>query len=208
MHKTLLKQLDACLTAMTSREEKIRVINEFRRVLHDLSPFNHEPVDGIQWVSGKDIISNDYNPNVMAPAEKRLLQHSLETDGFTQPLVVTPVDGGYQIVDGFHRYTTGKASPLSEQRRAGYFPVTLINIASQGYAERVASTVRHNRARGKHKVTAMSDIVRDLVRQGWDNNRIARELGMDADEVLRLKQIGGLAELFEDETFSESWTVK
>lgn len=157
------------------------------------------------WISANNIIANDYNPNTVAPAEKKLLKHSLDKDGFTQPIVAANADGHYLIVDGYHRYSLGKKN--LKEKLFGYLPVALVNESSQGIAEQVAMTIRHNRAWGKHIVNAMSDIVRDLTRHGWGEERIAAELGMDADEILRLKQLSGLAELFLDTSFSEAWTV-
>ncbi|EAM0989036.1 hypothetical protein FRO55_004766 [Salmonella enterica] len=115
---------------------------------------------------------------------------------------------GYSVVDGYHRMQLGKHKPRLRERLKGYLPVVLVHQESGGDAERRAATVRHNRARGQNAVTAMSDLVRDLARLGWEDGRIAKELGMDAEEVLRLKQISGLAELFGDETFSQAWTVE
>ena len=187
---------------------KIKAINELKSLIHQHSPFCREPVDCVLWVEAKTVEANDYNPNVMAPMEKRLLEHSIELDGFTQPVVVARQQRRHLVVDGFHRHLIGKSRPELNRRLHGYLPVTLINAEREGQKERIAATIRHNRARGKHQIAAMSDIVRDLHRQGWDDRRIGEELGMDADEVLRLKQISGLTELFADESFSEAWTVE
>ncbi|MFP8418323.1 IbrB-like domain-containing protein [Klebsiella michiganensis] len=187
---------------------KIKAINELKSLIHQHSPFCREPVDCVLWVEAKTVEANDYNPNVMATAEKKLLERSIELDGFTQPVVVARQQRRHLVVDGFHRHLIGKSRPELSWRLHGYLPVTLINAEREGQKERIAATIRHNRARGKHQIAAMSDIVRDLHRQGWDDRRIGEELGMDADEVLRLKQISGLTELFADESFSEAWTVE
>ncbi|EPY1562385.1 IbrB-like domain-containing protein [Klebsiella michiganensis] len=187
---------------------KIKAINELKSLIHQHSPFCREPVDCVLWVEAKTVEANDYNPNVMATAEKKLLERSIELDGFTQPVVVARQQRRHLVVDGFHRHLIGKSRPELSRRLHGYLPVTLINAEREGQKERIAATIRHNRARGKHQIAAMSDIVRDLHRQGWDDRRIGEELGMDADEVLRLKQISGLTELFADESFSEAWTVE
>ncbi|EMX9851268.1 ParB-like nuclease domain-containing protein [Klebsiella michiganensis] len=187
---------------------KIKAINELKSLIHQHSPFCREPVDCVLWVEAKTVEANDYNPNVMATAEKKLLERSIELDGFTQPIVVARQQRRHLVVDGFHRHLIGKSRPELSRRLHGYLPVTLINAEREGQKERIAATIRHNRARGKHQIAAMSDIVRDLHRQGWDDRRIGEELGMDADEVLRLKQISGLTELFADESFSEAWTVE
>ena len=187
---------------------KIKAINELKSLIHQHSPFCREPVDCVLWVEANTVEANDYNPNVMATVEKKLLERSIELDGFTQPVVVARQQRRHLVVDGFHRHLIGKSRPELSRRLHGYLPVTLINAEREGQKERIAATIRHNRARGKHQIAAMSDIVRDLHRQGWDDRRIGEELGMDADEVLRLKQISGLTELFADESFSEAWTVE
>ena len=187
---------------------KIKAINELKSLIHQHSPFCREPVDCVLWVEANTVEANDYNPNVMATVEKKLLERSIELDGFTQPVVVAHQQRRHLVVDGFHRHLIGKSRPELSRRLHGYLPVTLINAEREGQKERIAATIRHNRARGKHQIAAMSDIVRDLHRQGWDDRRIGEELGMDADEVLRLKQISGLTELFADESFSEAWTVE
>ena len=187
---------------------KIKAINELKSLIHQHSPFCREPVDCVLWVEANTVEANDYNPYVMATVEKKLLERSIELDGFTQPVVVARQQRRHLVVDGFHRHLIGKSRPELSRRLHGYLPVTLINAEREGQKERIAATIRHNRARGKHQIAAMSDIVRDLHRQGWDDRRIGEELGMDADEVLRLKQISGLTELFADESFSEAWTVE
>lgn len=194
--------------AAGSTEATIRALNHLRQVLHELSPFAGEPVDCVLWVRAEEVVANDYNPNVMAPAEKKLLQRSLEEDGFTQPVVVAEDKGKYVVVDGYHRQLLGRDKGRSEEQLKGWLPVTRIRPERKGQASRIAATIRHNRARGKHQITPMSDIVRDLSRQGWADERIGAELGMEQDEVLRLKQISGLTELFEGEAFSPAWTVR
>jgi len=128
-----------------------------------------------------------------------LLRKSISADGYTQPIVVWERDGIFEVVDGFHRHLVGKELGLT------HLPVVVINHERSDRGDRIASTIRHNRARGKHKIASMSDIVVELARRNWNDEKIARELGMDADEVLRLKQITGLAELFAQEGFSEAW---
>lgn len=159
---------------------------------------NH-PVSRVQWVLADRISSNDYNPNSVAPPEMALLERSIEADGYTQPIVVWEVDDGYEVIDGFHRHLVGKKLGLS------HLPVVVVNKESTDRNDRIASTIRHNRARGKHRINSMSDIVVELSKRNWSDTKIARELGMDADEVLRLKQITGLAELFSSDDFSEAW---
>ncbi|HDS6908226.1 TPA: ParB-like nuclease domain-containing protein [Klebsiella oxytoca] len=206
--KDLLLIINTYLENMTTPQEKIQAINALRAFIHEKSPFKNEPVDCVLWVKVTDIQANDYNPNVMAPAEKKLLKRSLDTDGFTQPIVVFDNMSKYIVVDGFHRHLVGKIKSGIGKRLHGYLPVTKIKSANGSESERVAATIRHNRARGKHTISPMSDIVRELSRLGWDDNRIGMELGMDQDEILRLKQIGGLADLFAGEEYSEAWTVR
>lgn len=159
---------------------------------------NH-PVSNVQWVLADKVYANDYNPNKVAPPEMKLLKHSIETNGYTQPIVVWEVEDGYEVVDGFHRHKVGIELGYS------HLPVVVINDKDTGRNDRIAATIRHNRARGKHQIQAMSDIVVELSRRNWSDKRIGKELGMDPDEVLRLKQITGLAELFADEDFTEAW---
>ena len=131
---------------------------------------------------------------------------SLEADGFTQPIVVVHSTAEeYEIVDGFHRHELGKAKASLRPRLKGYLPVACLERERH---ERMAATIRHNRARGRHQIHAMSEIVRELSQLGWSEERIGKDLGMDSDEVLRLKQINGLQELFADRRFSKAWTVK
>lgn len=204
----LLQDIHQYLSSLSTDDEKIESLNHIRRFLHSVSPFSQEPVDCVLWVKAKNIVANDYNPNVMAPAEKRLLEYSLLMDGFTQPVVVSELKENYTVVDGFHRYLSGKKRTGAGRRLKGYIPVTCINETRKGKAERIAATIRHNRARGRHHVISMSDIVRDLSRRGWSDTRIGTELGMEEDEVLRMKQISGLTEMFADEEFSAAWTVE
>lgn len=160
---------------------------------------SQHPVNAVRWVPAEQVRANDYNPNSVAKPEMDLLRRSIEADGYTQPIVVWEVEGGYEVIDGFHRHLVGKEMGLT------HLPVVVVNRESTDRNDRIASTIRHNRARGKHKIDSMSDIVVELSRRNWSDAKIARELGMDADEVLRLKQVSGLAELFENEEFSEAW---
>jgi ParB-like chromosome segregation protein Spo0J len=194
--------------AMLETEDKMNAINNIRMALHKISPMKSEPVDCVLWVKNKTVVANDYNPNSVAPPEMELLKISIGSDGYTQPIVTFQSDNVYEVVDGFHRHRVGKEDPTIQGRVHGYLPVVVINQDRQDKADRIAATIRHNRARGKHKVDAMSDIVLDLRKRNWKDEKIARELGMDADEVLRLAQITGLAEMFKDEEFSEAWEAE
>jgi ParB-like chromosome segregation protein Spo0J len=186
-------------------DKKISKINEIRQKLHEISPFKNEPVDCVLWVPADQVEANDYNPNAVAPPEMKLLELSISEDGYTQPIVAYGTNDYYEVVDGFHRNRVGKECKEVKERIHGYLPITIINHDREDKSDRIASTIRHNRARGKHQVTAMSDIVLELSRRNWSDQKIAKELGMEPDEVLRLKQITGLAELFADQEFSEAW---
>jgi ParB-like chromosome segregation protein Spo0J len=188
-------------------QERIEIINEIREELHKHSPFKDEPVDFVKWVPSHLVESNDYNPNSVAPPEMKLLEKSIKEDGYTQPIVSWKKESMFEVVDGFHRNRVGKESKVISKRIHGYLPLVVINGDREDIGDRMASTIRHNRARGKHKVEAMSEIVLDLKRRNWNDEKIARELGMDSDEVLRLTQITGLAEMFKDRSFSDAWQV-
>ena len=193
--------------AMLPDDERIEALNLIREALHEVSPMHSEPVDCVLWVPTESVVANDYNPNVVAPPEMRLLELSIEADGFTQPVVTFPVDGHREVVDGFHRNLVATKARKVRDRLRGYLPVTTIRSDRQERGDRIAATIRHNRARGQHQVGDMSEIVVELSRRNWSDEKIGRELGMDPDEVLRLKQISGLAELFADAEFSEAWEV-
>jgi len=205
----IIKQADdLCKSIATLPEdEKIMVLNEIRWMLHEISPFRDEPVDCVLWVDAGTVQGNNYNPNRVAPPEMKLLKRSVLEDGYTQPIVTWRVNGQREVVDGFHRNRVGKEDKQVRKRTKGYLPVTTVNEWRTDRGDRIAATIRHNRARGKHQVEGMSDIVIELSRRNWSDARIAKELGMDSDEVLRLKQISGLAEMFADAEFSEAWEV-
>jgi ParB-like chromosome segregation protein Spo0J len=134
----------------------------------------------------------------------KLLEHSILSDGYTQPIVTWPNEG-IEVVDGFHRHRVGKESPAISERVHCYLPIVELKAGQHDRNDRMAATIRHNRARGAHKVESMSEIVVELKRRFWSDERISTELGMDPDEVLRLQQVTGLAGLFGDEDFSEAW---
>lgn len=183
----------------------IATINEIKKALHKVSPMKAEPVDCVLWVPADSVAANDYNPNSVAPPEMKLLEISIGEDGYTQPIVTYREEAGRVVVDGFHRNRVGKECAAIRKRVHGMLPVVTINEDRTDKGDRIAATIRHNRARGKHKVSAMSDIVVELKRRNWSDEKIGRELGMDPDEVLRLTQITGLAEMFSDREFSEAW---
>ena len=199
--KTLFAELDAL-----PEDARMDLINEIRLALHEHSPMKSEPVDCVLWIRQDAVHANDYNPNSVAPPEMRLLQLSIQADGFTQPIVaMAEEDGRYEIIDGFHRHRVGREVGAVRKRVKGRLPIAAINAARVSKEDRMASTIRHNRARGKHAVDTMADIVVDLVRRGWDSAKISKELGMEQDEVLRLRQVTGLAAAFADREFSKAW---
>ena len=191
-----------------SLADQVSTINEVRKVVAEYSPFKSEPVDLVEWVQLEEVHANDYNPNSVAPPEMELLKLSIEADGYTQPIVANQEDDLFIVVDGFHRNRVGRECKEVRKKVHGYLPLVQIRDSQTDKADRIASTIRHNRARGKHQVEAMSDIVLELKKRNWSDDRIAKNLGMDADEILRLCQITGLQELFSDQEFSKSWDVE
>lgn len=189
-------------------KRRVEMINALRLELQKYSPFKTEPVDCVQWVKNTLVTQNDYNPNSVAPPEMKLLELSIQEDGYTQPIVSYSRDEVYEVVDGFHRHRVGKESAAIQKRIHGYLPLVVINKDRTELSDRMASTIRHNRARGKHGVDSMSDIVVELKKRNRSDEWIAKHLGMDLDEVLRLCQISGIAELFIDTEFSKSWDVE
>lgn len=187
------------------QDSLIDQINSIKLLLHRISPFNQEPVDCVIWVKSESVKANDYNPNSVAPTEMKLLHTSIKEDGYTQPVVTFLNVNAREVVDGFHRTRVGKEYKDINKRVFDYLPVVTINESRTGKDDRIAATIRHNRARGKHGVDSMSQIVVDLKKRNWSDEKISRELGMDADEVLRLAQITGLAEAFKNEEFSFAW---
>lgn len=186
-------------------EEQVTALNDVRLALHAVSPFQHEPVDCVLWVPAEQVHANDYNPNHVAPPEMRLLERSIVVDGYTQPIVGSTDGATIETVDGFHRGRIGRESKKIRLRTHGYLPVALIRSERSDRSDRIAATIRHNRARGVHGVMPMTGIVAELIRRGATDTEVAAELGMDADEVLRFKQTSGLPDLFRDQEYSRAW---
>jgi ParB-like chromosome segregation protein Spo0J len=162
------------------------------------------PVYSVMSIPLEKIQANSYNPNSVAPPEMKLLEISIWEDGYTMPIVcyyLKDVDK-YEIVDGYHRYTVMLTSERVREREGGCLPVVVID---KNIDNRMASTIRHNRARGTHSVELMSNIVSELTKAGMSDMWIMKHIGMDKDELLRLKQITGLADLFKDQDFSNAW---
>lgn len=199
--------INSALEAL-SGDELVEAINDIRLTVHEHSPFKTEPVDCVIWVKNQLVHSNDYNPNSVAPPEMELLRVSIDADGYTQPIVaMADPDGTFEVIDGFHRHRVGKECADIQARVHGFLPLVQIRESQTDKTDRMASTIRHNRARGKHRVEAMSDIVIELKKRNWSDEKIAKNLGMEPDEVLRLCQISGLADLFSDDDFSASWDI-
>lgn len=162
------------------------------------------PVYNVKSIPIEKIQANTYNPNHVAPPEMKLLYQSIKEDGYTMPIVcyyLADVDK-YEIVDGYHRYTVMLTHKDIYERENGCLPVVVID---KDISNRMASTIRHNRARGSHSIELMTNIVSELVESGMSDAWIMKSIGMDAEELLRLKQISGLASLFSDKEFSNSW---
>lgn len=198
--------LDAALQE-SDLDGQVKILNSLKLYIKEVSPFKNEPVDCVIWVKSDEVQANDYNPNSVAPPEMELLKTSILQDGYTQPIVAWRNGDHYEVVDGFHRNRVGKEYKAVQQRIHGYLPITIINNERTEIGDRMASTIRHNRARGKHSVTSMSDIVIELKKRNRSDSWIAKNLGMDEDEVLRLSQISGLADMFSQIDFSDSWDV-
>lgn len=189
-------------------DKKVKRINEIKLELHRISPFKDEPVDCVVWVKKEEVVANDYNPNSVAPPEMELLKTSILNDGYTQPIVTFKELENFTVIDGFHRNKVGKECQEVTEKISGYLPIVIINQDREDKADRMASTIRHNRARGKHKIDAMSDIIIELKKRCWNDKKISKELGMEEDEVLRLAQISGLSEIFQDKEFSLAWEIQ
>jgi len=189
-------------------DQQVETLNIIKQRLHEVSPFKNEPVDCVIWVKNDKVKANDYNPNSVAPPEMELLKVSILYDGFTQPIVTFPENSEKEVVDGFHRNIVGKEVKEVKERVFGYLPITIIRKSQEDKGDRMASTIRHNRARGKHTIEGMAEIVLELKRRNWTDKKIAKNLGMDQDEILRLCQITGLREMFDDQDFSLAWDLK
>ena len=187
-------------------DDRIDAINTLRSELHKISPMNNHPADFVEWVKAETIECNDYNPNKVAPPEQRLLIRSIEEDGYTMPIVVYSPEGAKKIiVDGFHRRLSVLRSRKINESTFGRLPVSTIRKSQEDQSNRMASTIRHNRARGTHDIDLMMNIVGELKQFGMSDQWIMKNIGMDADELLRLKQLSGLAEMFKNEEFGRAW---
>lgn len=185
-------------------DAQLAAIEVVRGRLHQLCPNKGQPVDRVRWVPIEMVSPNDYNPNSVAKVEMKLLYHSIKSDGYTQP-VVTVWDEDrkqYVIVDGFHRYFVCKTNEDIRERNRGMLPIVVIE---KDINDRMASTVRHNRARGKHSTEGMANMVFEMLDKGWADEDICNELGMEPGELIRLKHITGFSKLFDNVEYSKAW---
>jgi len=183
------------------------VLDLLRDFLRTHSGHADQPVDDVRWVPLEQVQANDYNPNSVAINEMRLLTTSILHDGYTQP-VVTIFDESLQkyiIVDGFHRYSVMRSNGEIRARTHGKLPVVVID---KPINDRMASTIRHNRARGKHSVSGMGNMVFKLLDNGWSDAAICTELGLETDELVRLKHVTGFSKLFENVEYSRAWETR
>ena len=205
----LTARLQEAIANIESPDEKIKVLNDVRKQLHSISPLKHHPVDCVLWIKSEDVEPNEYNPNAIAPPEQELLHQSIASDGYTMSIVTyDDPDGKIKIVDGFHRRLMEQIHDDIRESTLGHIPLTFIRTEQEGKGDRMASTIRHNRARGTHNIELMSTIVSELVEMGKGDAWICKHIGMSKDELLRLKQITGLASLFTNRDFSDSWDAK
>jgi len=203
----LITEIEKHLVNYSSDAEKIAFCEEIRDQLHELCPLKGQPVDRVRWVPIEKVAPNDYNPNSVAGKEMSLLYTSISHDGYTQP-VVTIYNAErdlFEIVDGFHRYYICKTNPDILEANHGMLPIVVIQ---KDINDRMASTIRHNRARGKHSVNGMSSMVFNMLDNGWDDSAICNELGMEPEELLRLKHITGFSKLFEDTSYKKAWQTR
>lgn len=203
----LVSKLRQAIESIEGTDDKIETLNFARSELHSVSPLKHHPVDFVRWVVSDNVEANEYNPNAVAPPEMELLYQSILNDGYTMPIVSYEESEKIRIVDGFHRRETERRNKDISLSTLGRVPVTSIRNEQRQASDRMASTIRHNRARGSHNIELMSQIVSELVEMGKGDPWICKHIGMSPDELLRLKQITGLASLFLNKSFSDSWDV-
>lgn len=201
------QEIQSHLDSLSDIQDKILFLEEIRTFIHEISPQKSQPVNFVRWIPIEQVQANDYNPNSVAKNEMRLLYTSILHDGYTQPVVTVydPAIKKYVIVDGFHRYTTMRLNEDIATRNNGFLPVVVID---KPINDRMASTVRHNRARGKHSVSGMANMVFQMLENGWSDSAICKELGVEADELVRLKHVTGFSKLFENVEYKRAWETK
>lgn len=187
--------------AYNQAESKVDFINEVKSILYELSPMKVNPVDRVLWIPKEKVVANDYNPNHVAPNELKLLYTSIKEDGYTQPIVTIYDDEKekYIIVDGFHRSLIERKFADIDKLNQGLLPIVVMNKTRD---QRMASTVRHNRARGSHSVDGMVNIIYSMMRDGRTEREICKELGMEPQEFSKLKYITGFAKIFKNYEYS------
>lgn len=195
----------AIVDGYNDAKDKQEYLNELRDfAFRVVSPRHSQPIDNVRWVPVEQVQANDYNPNSVAGNEMRLLYTSISHDGYTQPVVTVfdPEINKYVIVDGFHRYTIMRRYKDIYDLNGGYLPIVVLD---KNINDRMASTVRHNRARGKHSVAGMGKIVFDMLKNGATDEEICNEVGLEPEELARLKYVTGFAKLFENAKFGQAW---
>lgn len=204
-----MKELfDHISQAFESAPDKIAFVESLREYIHTtISPISSQPIDRVKWVSIDKVEPNDYNPNSVAKVEMGLLYKSIKHDGYTQPVVTIfdPEKKKYIIVDGFHRYFICRHQKDIQDRNHGLLPIVVIK---KDINDRMAATIRHNRARGEHSVTGMSNMVFEMLHNGWTDEQICNQLGMEPEEILKLKHITGFSKLFENIEYQRAWETK
>ncbi len=199
---------DAIRAEWEAADDREKYLRELTQWMHrELSAHADQPVGCVMWVPIDRVQANDYNPNSVARNEMRLLHTSISHDGYTQPVVTVydPEIDKYVIVDGFHRYSTMKLNADIRERCGGMLPIVVID---KPINDRMASTVRHNRARGKHSIAGMASMVFSMLENGWGDADICAELGLETDELLRLKHVTGFSKLFESVEYRRAWETK
>lgn len=202
--KELLEPVARALEATDGTRSRIALINAIKAELHKMSPLAEMPVDNVRWVPIEMVEPNDYNPNSVAPNEMRLLHTSISHDGYTQPVVAIwdEEKSKFVIVDGFHRYTTCRVNADIQQMTHGMVPLVVIE---KSINDRMASTIRHNRARGKHSMDGMAEMVFSMLDEGWKDEDICNEIGVSPEELVRLKHVTGFSYLFENAEYKLAW---
>ena len=199
-----MRTVDKILEALEEADLTAEDVERVRDALHLAAPTKVHPVDRVRWIPINLVEPNDYNPNSVAKPEMQLLHTSVSHDGYTQPVVTVwdPDREKYVIVDGFHRYSIMRNFEDIRETTGGLLPVVVIDKAAN---DRMASTVRHNRARGKHSMKGMANMVFEMLKNGWGDADVCNELGMSPDELVRIKHITGFSKLFEKASYGKAW---
>jgi ParB-like chromosome segregation protein Spo0J len=202
----LIHRLASMISAL-GVEDHIEAIGVIQDALSVSNPFSEMPVSDVRWIPIGDISPNNYNPNAVAKKEMGLLYVSIKHDGYTQPIVAARDEDSrkYVIVDGFHRYFVGKSCPDILENTHGRLPVVILK---KGISDRMAATVRHNRARGAHSIDGMGNIVFSMLDDGMSDSEICGKLGLEAEELLKLKYVTGFAKLYENAEYNRAWKAQ